>query len=91
MPAEAAGNESEPPEPTEEVTGVVVKPIRFFGTVTVVVIVWLYLMWKAMESDELQLHVLHFMVRTLQTFARVIGAWALTAETNYNKVVDSLH
>lgn len=90
MPAETSGDEPITPEPTEEDKGLVVEPIvRSIGTISILLIFWA--MWRLMDSDEVQLHILNFLVRFLQAIARIIGAWAITAESNYNKVVDSLH
>lgn len=91
MPAEASGNESNPPEPREEDQRMVAGSIlRSVWTLTILLVVWG--MWIMMlNDDEIQLHVLNFTVKLLQTVARVIGAWAIVVEDHYNDVVNSLH
>lgn len=46
---------------------------------------------RVWDSDEVRLHVLHAIVQILQTFARVLGLWALEFERAYNDYADSLH
>lgn len=89
VPAEAAENEPGTPEPERTNPNIHIQSyVWIVGTIAVLLV---YTMWRYSSSEEYQLKTLHTLVKFLQYMARLMGAWALSAEAQYNQVVDTLH
>lgn len=95
MPAEASENESGSCESKEDGEGLLFRhagavaatfSAAFFGTIIVSIII--SRMW---DEDEIKLHMLDFIIRVLQSVARLCGGWAIQCENAYNEHVNALH
>lgn len=83
------------PEPNEP--GTPVSALEDYGTPATIftwiiaagIGVWVFK--KFLDGDLLQLQALHFTVKTLQSSARMVGTWALSAEQSYNDRIRILH
>lgn len=87
LPSTPESDEPSTPVPTFEDLGT---PATVFTWVIAAGIgVWVFK--KFLDGDLLQLQALHFTVKTLQSSARMVGSWALTAEQSYNERIRVLH
>ena len=86
------------PEETErdarqdEPTHSIFSPELLTWTIRLLTVAYIsFALFQLLSDDEVRLHVLHGIIRVLQSTARLLGGWALNVESHYNDYVNTLH